>query len=135
MNIFAAFVIARPQDRPDLVAATTRPGSKALGFPGGKVDPGETPWQAALREAKEEGFEVELLSKEPIHVENVDNRPVAWYAATMLSQLPTFKEQGRIQPKLVSLDLMVTTGMGNARAMAAYLQFYETSSRKKYLER
>lgn len=135
MNIFAAFVIARPQDRPDLVAATTRVGSKQLGFPGGKVDPGEEPWQAAYREAQEEGFEVQLLSKTPIHIQNVDGRPVAWFAATMLSQLPSFKEQGRIHPKLVTLDLMATTGMGNARALSAYLQFYTMHERNKYLSR
>lgn len=46
---------------------------KRLGLwlqPGGHIDPGETPWQAALREAAEEtGLQVELGSTELVHVD------------------------------------------------------------------
>ena len=46
---------------------------KRLGLwlqPGGHVDAGETPWEAAVREAREEtGLEVELVSPELVHVD------------------------------------------------------------------
>lgn len=49
---YAVFVVVKYKDG---YAATTRDkGAEPIGLPGGKVDPGETPIQAAYRECKED---------------------------------------------------------------------------------
>jgi 8-oxo-dGTP pyrophosphatase MutT (NUDIX family) len=45
-----------------------------FGLPGGKVEPGEEPWEAARRECREEtGLEVTNLIRTPFHDELDDN--------------------------------------------------------------
>ena len=60
MDIYAAFILARTLD--GCWAATTRPADRGqagrIGLPGGKVEPGEDPAAAALREAAEEGWRI-----------------------------------------------------------------------------
>jgi mutator protein MutT len=43
-------------------------------FPGGKVEPGETPAEAAVRECREEtGLEIEVVGEFPVHTETYEH--------------------------------------------------------------
>ncbi|MEQ8787223.1 MAG: (deoxy)nucleoside triphosphate pyrophosphohydrolase [Pirellulaceae bacterium] len=56
------------------------PGAKLAGlweFPGGKIEPGETPEQAAIRECREEtGLAVDIAGRFPDHVQCYDHGSV-----------------------------------------------------------
>ena len=74
----AAFVVAF--DENTQVCVVRRPDG-TIGLPGGKLEPGETPGEAVVREAREEG--VRLLGSVlhgPIHKARVDGKKVVWYA-------------------------------------------------------
>lgn len=108
--VFAAFVVCRANWKE--FCATTRDDGR-IGLPGGKVENGENPWDAAVREAKEEGWHVQLISKLPIHQQEVDGKIVQWFAATKVRKLSTFKEMGRIKPITVSAQKIMDSGFGN----------------------
>ena len=117
--IFAVFAVTPHQGG---VVVTTRDKGNALGFPGGKVDPGEKPWEACLREAREEGVSLTLDSTTPFHVATVEGKTVAWFRASDPVFLTSYKEQDRgIKPIVVSAAKAATMGYGNDKAMAKFL--------------
>lgn len=121
--VFAAFVIAPAGD--DAIAATTRAADRGetgrIGLPGGKLDSGESPINAARREAAEEGW---FISGEfhLVHEAEVDGRPVQWFASRSPAVwLRDHAEAGRVEPVAVATALIADSGYGNRAAMAAYL--------------
>lgn len=124
-DVFAVFVVAADCD--GLIAVTTRPKGKSspYGFPGGKVEPGETLSQAALREAEEEGWRVRLKSDEPFYTDVVKGRKVAWFAADILEKLSDYKEAHRgLRTFLACPAWTCCTGYKNDIAIEKYLQLY-----------
>jgi hypothetical protein len=115
-EFFAVFVVAKAGNG---LAATTRAADRGeagrIGLPGGKVDPGETAVQAAVRESAEEGWIVSLPEDAtPAHVALVEGKPVAWFVAPDEAQMLTsFKEAGRITPVVASLQAVADSGYGN----------------------
>jgi ADP-ribose pyrophosphatase YjhB (NUDIX family) len=109
MSVFAAFsVVVLPNGR---IAGTTRPGG-GVGLPGGKVEPGENPVRAAVREAAEEGWDVGGF----IHAVNdklVDGKLVMWFAFERAERRAEWKEKGRVEPVELTLDELANSGMGN----------------------
>lgn len=120
----AVFIIAGTQC-PGRVCATTRVGG-GLGYPGGKVDPGESPKAAALREAAEEGWQFPVDTKLHFVVQQtINGTPVVWYSTNARpTRLSGHKEESRgILPVSELADDMRKTGFGNgnrAVVQAAY---------------
>ena len=114
---FAVFVLA--PSGAGTVAATTRAADRGeagrIGLPGGKVDAGEDPRVAALRESAEEGWLVSGLGESPAHVALVEGRPVWWYRADSAVAIADgrHKEAGRVEPVSVTLDAVAASGYGN----------------------
>jgi predicted NUDIX family NTP pyrophosphohydrolase len=118
-GMFAVFVLVEVE--PGHFAATTRDkGESKVGFPGGKVDPGETIVQAALRECVEEGWDVDGLDQNPFYTEWVRGKRIAWFAAKSAEPRSSYKEQHRIDNIVVDWDTLVATGWGNDNALKAY---------------
>lgn len=111
---FAAFVLAKGHG---YYAGVTRPTATGpldgRGLPGGKVNPGEDPADAAVREAAEEGWTVELVTRRPIHAAMVDGKLVYWYAGVAIAKLAQFPERGRIIPIVLFPEDVIASGMGN----------------------
>ena len=110
----AAFIIGF---KGGLVAATTRPAG-GIGLPGGKLEAGETPAQAALREAQEEGFIFPLeTAQELVFHERaiVAGKQVEFFITATTPEITTkgFKEKGRITPIFTTPEILRATGMGN----------------------
>jgi 8-oxo-dGTP pyrophosphatase MutT (NUDIX family) len=122
----AAFVIAPTNGG---IAATTRAADRGeagrIGLPGGKVESGETPLQAAIREAAEEGWEVVRPNPTPVQVMiSPDFAPgyvIYWYVAARARRLDQYKEAGRIAPIVVGADDVIRSGYGNDRLPAGLL--------------
>ena len=113
-DIFAVFVVVKlPNGN---FAATTRAKDRneegKIGLPGGKVDFGESPENAARREAHEEGWDV-IGELALIHTDIVEGRLVAWYKADNAVKLINYKEKGRIAPVEVTKSQIAKSGYGN----------------------
>lgn len=80
------------------------------GLPGGKVEPDETPLDAALRESTEEGWEFGQIDKMPFHVDIVEGKIIYWYKALNPKMLFNYKEKGRIENIYVTLDKLKHLG-------------------------
>lgn len=108
---FAAFVIARTEGG---FAATTRPKkADKFGLPGGKLEAGESPIEAAIREAAEEGWKISGINPMPMQAWVVDRKLVLWFTATTAVRLSVYKEQGRITPVVISREMLLASGFGN----------------------
>lgn len=110
---FAVFVVAK--DSQGRVAATTRAADRGesgkIGLPGGKVDPGENPKDAAQRESHEEGWDITV--GEVIHKALVDGNMVWWYSGQNPKQLSFYKEKNRIKNVWSNIDQISKSGYGN----------------------
>ena len=82
-------------------------------MPGGKVDLGESPVDALIREAREEGFELIGVNPDPVMSRTVDGKPVQWFSCRSARMLDDYKEKGRIAPILATRDQILTSGYGN----------------------
>jgi 8-oxo-dGTP pyrophosphatase MutT (NUDIX family) len=115
MRPFAVFAVAPVGG--GYYAATTRAADRGeagkIGLPGGKVEPGESPVAALIREAAEEGWALEGVDPTPIHAQLVDGKPVHWYAAKSATMLADYKEQGRITPIRATKAAIAASGYGN----------------------
>lgn len=110
MKTFASFVVAWIDDK---LCGTTREDG-TYGLPGGKLEDGESPQDAAIRESREEGWEVELICNEEISTQVVDGKQVQWFAARVLRPLENYKESKRgIRPILLTRQEVIESGMGN----------------------
>ena len=114
---FAVFVIAH-FGLSSKLAVTTRDGKDAgrIGLPGGKVDAGETPVQAAIREAAEEGFRVKLdADAQPVHMAMVEGKLVYWYYTPWsVRPLVEYKEKARgIKATYATVEEVANSGFGN----------------------
>jgi 8-oxo-dGTP pyrophosphatase MutT (NUDIX family) len=111
--VFAAFVVVRTEGG---FAATTRAadrGESGIGLPGGKLDPGESPVAAVIREAAEEGWLVSTVDPVPIQALLVDGKLVLWFTATTAVRLSVYKERGRITPVVATFGQILSSGYGN----------------------
>jgi hypothetical protein len=109
---YAVFAVAYVPNTPLLCATTREDGT--IGLPGGKVDPGEDPLKAVIREAAEEGWN---LSTDGVVLQErlVDGRPVIWYACRTLENpiISNHKEAHRgIHPVAITPPSL-THGLGN----------------------
>lgn len=124
-EVFAVFVVAA--NRKGQVAVTTRPAGKSspYGFPGGKVEPGETLAEAAIREAEEEGWRVSLRSDKPFYTDTVKGRLVAWFAGDIVEKLADYKEAHRgLKTFLACPAWTCCTGYKNDLAIEKFLELY-----------
>jgi len=111
-EIFAVFAVAQLR-RTNLFCATTRPDG-TIGLPGGKVDQGEDIFQAVIREAGEEGWNLKC-DRKILRTDIVDGKKVAWIKCyTMTTPVKSqWKEKYRgIFPLAIPVELL-STGMGN----------------------
>ena len=117
MGIFAVFAVYQPIS--GLVGATTRAADRGeegrIGLPGGKVDPGETPIQALIRECREEGWAIEptSINHQPIKDAMVDDHRVQWFHVASACRISGHKEAGRVEPIIVENRRILSSGYGN----------------------
>lgn len=116
----SVFVLAPVSD--GLYAVTTRPREPGrIGLPGGKVDAGETLRAAAIREAREEGFEISGLAPRPFYQTTVEGGMVYWFEAQSAAPLDSFMESHRLQTGSASLEDVAQSGYKNDEAVSVFL--------------
>jgi 8-oxo-dGTP pyrophosphatase MutT (NUDIX family) len=117
-----------------------------VGFPGGRIEPGESPWEAALRELEEElgvvGDQVELLGRLPEQQRRREELIVPFVCR--------FAEDVELKPDGIEvaevftlpLDYMLRTGFQEARIIEEYslsddfpTQYLPSSSWRRSLTR
>lgn len=93
----ACVLILRPSDG-KVLAVSRKHDETQFGLPGGKVDPGETPREAAIREALEEtGLDVRLLQPVYAGVCVGEIPHYTWtYLAAILGQKQLPDEEGKV---------------------------------------
>lgn len=99
MTIFARLVVLRP-DRSFLALRQRTARGPAWNLPGGKLEPGETPQQAAARETFEEaGLAFDPADLDPLARIEADFDGVVWtghfFAAAWKGGIPTLREPDR----------------------------------------
>ena len=112
MKVFAVFLVSQIGDK--YVATTRTDGT--LGLAGGKLDSGETPQQALLREVSEEGWKLpDDVQLTLVHQQLVDGNICQLYQSNQSPvQLNSYKEMKRgIKPVLISKKQLIDSGMGN----------------------
>lgn len=114
-NAFASFVVVKlPNGK---IAATTRPYEKSknkkIGLPGGKVEKGETPKEAAYRESKEEGWDVKKIG-DIIASKKIDDKLIVYFIGYGAKKLKDYVEkENDIEPLSVTIDEISKTGYAN----------------------
>jgi len=112
---FAAFVVAKYKSG---YAATTRAADRGevgrIGLPGGKIDINETPVEAAVREATEEGWSVDITNTNPIQIATIEGKVIYWYEGVNAKPLNDYKEKNRISPIVVSREDILNSGYRNS---------------------
>jgi 8-oxo-dGTP pyrophosphatase MutT (NUDIX family) len=118
-NPYAVFLVGKTMN--GLLATTTRAADKGqqgqVGFPGGKVDPGETPEEACRRESTEEGWIIPNDAKFKIaHTSMFNNKLIMWLStdAILTKMNGGHKEEKRgIIPIESTYDDMANSVYGN----------------------
>ena len=114
----AAMIVATTKDG-DFIAST-RPKDKRshageIGLVGGKLESGETPRQAAIREAGEEGWNVKGVSKKPIHHSRHGGKVIAIYSADSAKPVHNHKERRReVYPVTVTQEELAGSHPANS---------------------
>ena len=122
---FAVFAIAEVKGG---YAATTRAKDRGeegkIGFPGGKVDKGESGEVAVIRESGEEGWKINKV-KGIAASRIVDGRPVVWYFVDKAEPLVDYPEcyadhgagpklpEPRVKPVVATKEQIANSGYGN----------------------
>ena len=125
---YAAFLLAPVSGYPGFIATVTR-WDGTLGLPGGKVELGELPFEAAIRETFEEGWTLPCDAVLSLICERtVEGKKIAWYSTSSLVKPAMFwKEQARgIGPVPSPIEALPSTGLGNndARIVKAANSFW-----------
>lgn len=131
MKTSASFVVILINN---MVCATTRLDN-TIGLPGGLTEVNETPIQTALREAEEEGWEIDLTNDPKIiHLltDIVNDRVISWILIDSTAEIKEdYLEKSRgIKPILVSIDEIKKSGRGNDLAMDLAIRVLKTIKQK-----
>lgn len=102
----SVFVIVLENNK---IGATTRPPEKVerqglYGLIGGKVEKGETPYQAVKRESKEEGWDIEKILPNPVFKTTRGKKLVWYYLGFGATPRKKYKEKGRVDPVWIDIN-------------------------------
>jgi hypothetical protein len=115
-NPWAAFAMSNLED--GSWAGTTRDNLGTIGLPGGKLDPGESARDAVIREAMEEGWDIDGVEDDPFMSLRIgDDKVVSWFRAQQAKEREEFKEKGRINPVRLSAEELRNSGNDNDVAL------------------
>lgn len=121
MNVSVAGVVIRNDEGKYLLVQEKQPAAYGLwNLPAGWIDPGETPQQAAVREAKEEvGLGVELLDDQPLLTawNTKKDRQLNSFRAKVIGGQMKFQEEELLDAKWLSLgEIEKLNDQGKLRA-------------------